>query len=268
MTELARCHRRGSDGCGCPGAATAWRSGGDAWRSRRRKGDGRAHGRPLATSSTPLVRGVAIAPGGGRAFGSPGGAPGTSRGAVGSRATPCPCGTESKSKAAGPSNRLQSCRGRSTLGPKVCDHCAAICEHNAIQLPLVELLVTRRGVRQQHTTTARRCPGPGRLQGREPPARVRPATRASGGGTCGTSGAGISLRDIRRTGPRAACFTRRTPPRKARQRRPPTERGLPPAGAPRPWRRCASLSARCRRLPPPASRGSGSSAGSAVHSGE
>ena len=121
---------------------------------------------------------------------------------------------------------MQSCRGRSTLGPKVCDHCAAICEHDATQLPLVELLVTRRGVRQQHTTTARRCPGPGRLQGREPPARVRPATRASGGGTCGTSGAGISLRDIRRTGPRAACFTRRTPPRKARQRRPPTERGL------------------------------------------
>ena len=58
----------------------------------------------------PFARGVAIAPGGGRAFGSPGGAPGTSRGAVGSRATPCPCGTESASKAAPELGPVTACR--------------------------------------------------------------------------------------------------------------------------------------------------------------
>ena len=96
------------------------------------------------------------------------------------------------------------------------------------QLPLVEVIVTRRGVRQWHQMTAHRArtPAPPSAHARrasgtadpdtaaararadstgESPWRERrPSARASGGGSCGVSGAGISSRNTGRTGPRAA----------------------------------------------------------------
>ena len=89
--------------------------------------------------------------------------------------------------------------------------------------------------------------------------------RASGGGSWHT--VGTVLRHFRRRdldakhgAYRAADgvgYPADTPPERPDSSVTSAERGLPPAGSQRRWRRCASLSVRCQRPPQPASRRSG-----------
>ena len=126
-------------------------------------------------------------------------------------------------------------------------------EQGVHQLPLVEVIVTCSGFREQHDMTARHCPRLCRFYRREPLARdpsigarpkAAPATfQEFPRGTSGVPGRGWHALP----GGRPAGTPRRW--------RPPTGRRLPLAGTQRRWRRCAS--SRCRRLPPPASQRSG-----------
>ena len=93
-----------------------------------------------------------------------------------------------------------ACAAAVALGPKNGDGRPPVFEQDVPRLPLVEVIVTRRGDRQQREITTRCGPRSGRFDRREPLGECCPAARAPGGGSCGISGAGISLRNIGRTG--------------------------------------------------------------------
>ena len=91
-------------------------------------------------------------------------------------------------------------------------------EQDVPQLPLVEVIVTRRGIRKQHEMTARCGPRSGRCDRQEPLAReLSDGERAQGSCSCGISGAEISQLNIRRTGLRAARLPLRAARRNARK---------------------------------------------------
>ena len=149
-----------------------------------------------------------------------------------------------------------ACAAAAALGTKNGNDRPPDFEQDVPRLPLVEAIVTRRGIRQQHAMMARCGPHSGRCDRREPLARegrrarpgAAPAAFQAQESRRGTSGVPVC-------GRRACPGGRRvgTP----RQGRPPTGRGQPLARSPRQWRRCASSSVRCRCPSPPASRGSG-----------
>ena len=170
-----------------------------------------------------------------------------------------------------------------TFGPKSGHERPLVVEQDVPELPLVEVTVTRRGVRQQHEMTARCGQRQGRNYKQEPLARElsdgerawgqllryfrrrnlaaeHQASRSAGGALAPAVAAGGPYR-----GPgRPYRGPGRPPPLQRPYRGPgrsPTERGQQVAGLPRQWRRYASSSVRCRatcRCPsPPASQGSG-----------
>ena len=104
-------------------------------------------------------------------------------------------------------------------GPNDGDLSAATFEQDVTLLPLVEVIVTRRGVWQQLQMAARCGPGPDRLHGQEPLAREpSPGSRDREqilGHLRRRSAARVSPRNTGCAGPRTACSTRRTPRRQA-----------------------------------------------------
>ena len=159
-----------------------------------------------------------------------------------------------------------------TFGPKSGHERPLVVEQDAPELPLVEVTVTRRGVRQQHEMTARCGQRPGRYYKQE----IGPIQQARGPGTRavrrrarqGAAPAVFQAQESRsRTsgvpvcGRRACPCVRRTGTPLQRPGAFPNGAGQQVPGLPRQWRRYASSSVRCRatcRCPsPPASQGSG-----------